>query len=61
MNMNFTPDYKHFADVMSNKRPTRLPLYEHIICPSIMEKVLGTSFASLLAGKQADANTPCRR
>lgn len=54
MTMNFTPDYKHFADVMRNKRPTRLPLYEHSVCTSIMEKVLDQSFASLLAGNQGD-------
>ena len=34
--MNFTPDYRHMLDVMANRRPARLPLYEHIICAEIM-------------------------
>jgi len=52
--MQFTPDYKHFADVMSNKRPTRLPLYEHIVSSGIMEQVLEKSFSSLFAGNETD-------
>ena len=52
--MTFTPDYRHVADVMRNVRPTRLPLYEHIISPSIMERILNTEFASLSSGKGAD-------
>ncbi|NQV33974.1 MAG: hypothetical protein HQ515_14875, partial [Phycisphaeraceae bacterium] len=39
---------------MRNRRPARLPLYEHIICPEIMETIQGTPFASLYAGKKAD-------
>lgn len=42
--MDFTPDYRHFADVMANKRPERLPLYEHIISPVVMERILKTEF-----------------
>ena len=38
--MSFTPDYRHFAEVMANRRPARLPVYEHIICPEIMESRL---------------------
>ncbi len=52
--MRFLPDYRHIADVMKNRRPERLPLYEHIICPEIMETIQGTPFASLYAGNQAD-------
>lgn len=53
--MKFTPNYKNFTDVMANRRPERLPLYEHSIDDSIMEQVLGTSFAGLCAtGKKQD-------
>ncbi|MCP4178159.1 MAG: hypothetical protein GY756_10360 [bacterium] len=52
--MSFQPDYNFFMDVMKNIRPKRLPLYEHIVCPEIMEKILGTKFASLYAGNKSD-------
>jgi len=52
--MDFVPDYSHFSDVMKNRRPTRLPLYEHIISPSVMEQVLDKRFASLFMGNKAD-------
>ena len=52
--MKFTADYQHFADVMSNRRPARLPLYEHIVSPGIMEQVLERPFASLFAGNETD-------
>jgi uroporphyrinogen decarboxylase len=49
--MAFTPDYRHFEAVMRNTRPARLPLYEHIVSPVIMERVLDTSFAAdVMAG-----------
>jgi len=50
----FQPDYRHFSDVMKNKRPVRLPLYEHIVSPSVMEKILNVSFASLETGNTGD-------
>jgi len=43
--MVFQPDYKNVVDAANNKRPARLPLYEHSISPAIMERVLGESFA----------------
>ena len=52
--MTFTPDYRHVADVMRNRRPARLPLYEHIVSPRIMEQILGTPFAGLAGGDAAD-------
>ena len=52
--MDFQPDFRHFLSVMRNERPERLPVYEHIICPEVMEKVLDCSFAELLAGDDAD-------
>ena len=52
--MDFQPDYRHFASVMRNKRPARLPLYEHIVSPSIMEQVIEKPFASLFTGTKTD-------
>jgi len=52
--MTFQPDYHYMLDVMANHRPSRLPIYEHIISPTIMEKVLGNSFASLEQGDSRD-------
>jgi len=52
--MNFQNDYRYMLDVLNNRRPKRLPVYEHIISPLIMEKVLGTQFASLINGQAID-------
>jgi uroporphyrinogen decarboxylase len=52
--MKFQPDYHYFADVMKNKRPARLPLYEHIVCTPVMEKIMGVQFAELLKGDAHD-------
>lgn len=52
--MNFTPDYRHMLAVLRNERPARLPIYEHIISPAIMEKILDEPFSGLLAGNEAD-------
>jgi len=52
--MDFQPDYRHFQDVMNNRRPGRLPLYEHIISPQFMEAVLGTEFACLGQGNSTE-------
>ena len=50
----FVNDYRHMLDVLSNRRPRRLPIYEHIISPEIMEKILGVQFAALVNGSPAD-------
>lgn len=52
--MTFSPDSRHFADVMRNRRPRRLPLYEHIISPRVMEKILDRRFVDALNGGPAD-------
>ncbi len=50
----FTPDYRHVADVMRNRRPARLPLYEHAVSERIMERILDVRFAELRRGNEAD-------
>ena len=42
--MNFQPDYRHILQAINNKRPKRLPLYEHLINIPVMEKILGYNF-----------------
>ena len=54
--MTFEPDYRHFVNAVNNKRPMRLPLYEHIISPTVMESILDTPFAALGAGDTRDLN-----
>jgi uroporphyrinogen decarboxylase len=52
--MTFQPDYHFMLDVLKNRRPARLPVYEHIISPVIMEQVLGVTFAHLEQGDGRD-------
>ena len=39
--MSFAPDYTHIEAVLHNKRPARLPLYEHHIDKPFVEKAIG--------------------
>ena len=52
--MPFQPDYRNIVDAANNKRPARLPVYEHIIDVAFMEKALNRSFAELQRGDDAD-------
>ena len=52
--MEFTPNYRYFEDVMYNRLPARLPIYEHLVSPAVMEQVLETSFASVFTGNERD-------
>ena len=38
---DFAPDYTNLLDVLSNRRPGRLPVYEHHIDAPFISKVLG--------------------
>ena len=59
--MKFHPDYRNILDAAYNRQPKRLPLYEHSIHPSVMEKILGESFAHLYdTDKDAYFRTYCR-
>ena len=46
----FQPDYTNIVDAAKNKKPKRMPIYEHIICDEMMEQVLGKKFATLMQG-----------
>ncbi len=52
--MTFEPDFRYMLDVLANRRPARLPVYEHIISPIIMEHVLNVEFAALESGDGRD-------
>ena len=52
--MPFQPDVQHMLDVLANRRPARLPIYEHIISPKIMEQVLDVLFAAREGGDRHD-------
>lgn len=44
-NAQFTPDYRNILDVLNNRRPARLPLYEHAIDPPFIRKAIGSEFS----------------
>ncbi len=52
--MSFQPDYRHIVAAATNQRPARLPIYEHIIDPVFMEKLLDRRFADLAEGNESD-------
>lgn len=55
--MTLHNDHRHMLAVLNNTRPDRLPIYEHIISPAIMEQVLDLRFADLIEGDAADKLT----
>jgi uroporphyrinogen decarboxylase len=52
--MEIKNDYRMMLEVFANRRPSRLPIYEHLISPKIMEQILGREFADLLTGDAKD-------
>lgn len=52
--MNFKPDYNNVLDAVNNLKPERLPLYEHIISPYIMESILDVKFAEMENSENSD-------
>lgn len=59
--MDFQPDYRHFAAVMRNERPARLPFYDHYFAPNVVEAITGVPYADLLGGDAADRAEYFRR
>ena len=50
----FTPDYNNIVNAAGNKKSLRIPLYEHMISPKIMETIQGKKFADLYLGDYRD-------
>jgi uroporphyrinogen decarboxylase len=48
----FVPDHRQFEAVLDNRRPDRLPLYEHFIDPAHMERILGEPLGRDLATRE---------
>ncbi len=52
--ITYLNNYLNIIDAVNNRKPRSLPLYEHIISPFIMEKILGLSFSELIYGDDTD-------
>ena len=50
----FVPDFNNVVNAALNKTSARIPLYEHIVSPVIMEKITGKRFAALADGGYGD-------
>ncbi len=50
----FTPDYRNIENAARNRKPARLPFYEHIINPESMENITGKKFGGLINGDRND-------
>ena len=50
----FIPDYQNIVNAAENKPSSRIPVYEHIIAPKIMETMQGKKFEQLLEGNYSD-------
>jgi len=54
MRQTFTPDYHHIVDAATNKKPSRLPVYEHNIALSKLDEHTGKKTSDLLKGDMQD-------
>lgn len=52
--MTFEPDYRNIVDAAMNKKPQRMPVYEHTFSPKVMETIEGSKFAELAGGGEAE-------
>ena len=50
----FIADYRNIADAAANKEARRVPLYEHLISDTVMERIMGKPFKELYNGSTAD-------
>ena len=46
--MSFRPDYHNLVDAARNRKPARVPLYDHVVSPVVIEALTGRPFAHLL-------------
>ena len=52
--MKFEPNYENVVKAARNIEVPRIPLYEHIVDPIIMEQVIGVKFAELYNGDEKE-------
>ena len=50
----FMPDYNNVADAARNIQPARIPVYEHNISETIMERIMNRSFLPLYEGNREE-------
>lgn len=50
----FEPNYKNIVDAARNKEAVRLPLYEHIVSPEVIQTITGVDLPSLYQGDDKD-------
>ena len=50
----FNPDYNNIVKAAENKKPERIPLYEHTVSHKIMETMRGVRFSDLYNGTYQD-------
>ena len=53
------PDYRNVVMAARNVEAPRVPLYEHLIAETTMEKILGREFLAYHAGDLADKIADC--
>lgn len=52
--MTFQPNYENMVKTARNIEVRRIPLYEHIIAPEVMEKITNVKFADSIGGDDRD-------
>lgn len=50
----FVPDYENAREAAKNRKPKRLPLYEHLISDTKMEEIMGKRFREYSGGDAKD-------
>lgn len=59
---DFQPDFRHIVDAANNRRPRRMPLYDHLVNPVLVEELLGKPFWQMICeGDHADRVEGYRR
>ena len=57
----FQPDYNHLIDAAMNRMPKRMPLYDHGVDSSVMEKITGIEVGLRIDGTEDDLDAAHRR
>ena len=53
----FKPDYRNLEDCARNKKPARIPLYEHNVDPGVAERITGQPFVHCYFDEKPDYET----
>jgi uroporphyrinogen decarboxylase len=58
MTTAFEPDYRNLVDAAWNRRPRRLPLYEHFINDESIEQITGRSVTGIVSAEKQPGDSP---